>query len=243
MVLQIVILFLSALIPGIAAFYITTFSNINFKLTLVFAGGYLFTITILHIMPELFLDTPNPQYISLLILTGFFIQVILENLSKGIEHGHLHTEEFKQNQSSPILLVVGLCIHSLLEGTLLTHPSELHSTSNAPGILLGIVLHKMPAAFVFTSILLSFMNKKPVLFLLLLFSIASPIGLLITHFLNETKTLDEQVFHYVFALVSGNFLHISTTIFFESSPHHHFSSKRLLIMLLGVGVAILVELL
>jgi hypothetical protein len=31
----------------------------------------------------------------------------------------------------------------------------------------------------------------------------------------------------IVALVSGNFLHISTTIVFESSPEHHFNARKL----------------
>jgi hypothetical protein len=41
--------------------------------------------------------------------------------------------------------------------------------------------------------------------------------------------------------VSGNFLHISTTIVFESSPEHHFNARKLTVAILGALVAVGVE--
>jgi hypothetical protein len=45
----------------------------------------------------------------------------------------------------------------------------------------------------------------------------------------------------LYALVSGNFLHISTTIVFESSPEHHFNARKLTVAILGALVAVAVE--
>jgi hypothetical protein len=46
---------------------------------------------------------------------------------------------------------------------------------------------------------------------------------------------------YLYALVSGNFLHISTTIVFESSPEHRFHAKKLAVAVVGALVAVAVE--
>jgi zinc and cadmium transporter len=53
--------------------------------------------------------------------------------------------------------------------------------------------------------------------------------------------LGSEGFLILFAIVSGNFLHISTTIYFESSPDHSFHRKKILISLLGAALAILIE--
>jgi hypothetical protein len=45
----------------------------------------------------------------------------------------------------------------------------------------------------------------------------------------------------VYALVCGNFLHISTTIVFESSPAHRFNGKKLTVAVLGALVAVAIE--
>jgi hypothetical protein len=46
---------------------------------------------------------------------------------------------------------------------------------------------------------------------------------------------------FLYALVCGNFLHISTTIVFESSPEHHFNARKLTVAVLGALVAVGVE--
>jgi hypothetical protein len=45
----------------------------------------------------------------------------------------------------------------------------------------------------------------------------------------------------LYALVSGNFLHISTTIVFESSPSHRFDVRKMSVALAGALVAVIVE--
>jgi hypothetical protein len=48
---------------------------------------------------------------------------------------------------------------------------------------------------------------------------------------------------YLYALVCGNFLHISTTIVFESSPEHRFNALKLVVAGTGAVVAVLLEML
>jgi hypothetical protein len=45
----------------------------------------------------------------------------------------------------------------------------------------------------------------------------------------------------IYGIVSGTFLYISTTIFFETSPGHHFNLKKLMFALGGAILAIAVE--
>ena len=79
-------------------------------------------------------------------------------------------------------------------------------------------------------------SKWPLVFLLV-FALASPLGLVFS----ETVMLSPVAGEILFALVSGSFLHISTTIVFESSPGHKFKISRIGISILGAVVAILVE--
>jgi len=143
---------------------------------------------------------------------------------------------------SAILVLSALSIHALLEGTLLAHPSDIHLHHDAKALLIGIALHKIPAAFALVSILICYLpSRKPTIVYLVVFSIASPAGLLISDYLFENSYLDGEVFVMLFAIVSGNFLHISTTIVFESSPKHGFRAQRLVLSLLGAGAAIIAE--
>ncbi len=232
MILIIAVLFITTFLAG----YLSTFfpyNPKNLRLPLIFAAAYLFTITVIHMLPELFTEADNVYVISGFILGGFLLQQVLESFSNGIEHGHFH----KENKSKYGILIA-LTIHSLLEGSLLIHDSPFHEKFELSPLLLGIVLHKMPAAF---ALMLVFAkgNKltKQQLLILTLFAFSSPLGLIIS----ELIDLHSDVMIYLFALVSGNFLHISTTIFIESNPEHKFRWKKLAISILGAGIAFLSE--
>ncbi|MEQ8905626.1 ZIP family metal transporter [Ekhidna sp.] len=206
----------------------------NLRLPLIFAGSYLFAITIIHIIPELFSISLNPSRVGLYVLIGFFMQQFLEYFSSGVEHGHVHTHK-AVSTSGRFSIIVALMIHSILEGTLLTHDSPFHEKHESYSLLLGIVLHKMPAAFALMATMQG-LGKRAV-YILILFSLASPLGMVLGDFI----LLSEDAVLIVFAIVCGSFLHISTTIFVEASPEHHFGLNKILISLLGAVLAILVE--
>lgn len=241
------ILFISAFVPGYWIIQKAGRVHLDLHYLLVFAGAYIFSITIVHLLPEILIASDHPKTIALFVLAGFFMQIFLDFLTKGIEHGHLHTHPGAKLAISPVLLMIGLSIHALMDGVILVHPDNhsvhgdaLHST----GLLLGIVLHKIPAAIVLISVLMTQFNSKWMLLsMLLLFSIASPVGLILSDFLSNSGLLSKESMLIVFAIVSGNFLHISTTIYFESSPDdHRYHRKKILIGMLGALLAITVEL-
>jgi hypothetical protein len=76
-----------------------------------------------------------------------------------------------------------------------------------------------------------------------LFSLASPAGLLFNHFINLQSGLPGHYVSMLYGVVSGTFLYISTTIFFETSPGHHFNPRKLFYAFAGGALAIAVELL
>ena len=241
MIVNLLLLFFSAFIGGFAAL---KFASGNIKLFLVFAGAFLFSITVIHILPELFSSGTDNFKIGIFVLAGFFLQQILEFFSSGAEHGHvhIHDKEHQHNYLSAILVLAALSIHAFLEGTLLAHPSYIHLQHDTKALLIGIALHKIPAAFALLSILICYLpSRKRAIIYLVIFSLASPAGLLISNYLFENSYLGGEVFVMLFAIVSGNFLHISTTIVFESSPKHGFSAQRLVMSLLGAGAAIIAE--
>jgi len=244
MIGNLLLLILAAFIGGLAAFKFASDSGKNIKHFLVFAGAFLFSITVIHILPELFVSSTDNLKIGILVLAGFFLQQILEFFSSGAEHGHVHIHDNKHHHSymSAILVLSSISIHAFLEGTLLAHPSDIHLHHDAKALLIGIALHKIPAAFALVSILICYLpSRRPAIFCLVIFSLASPTGLLVSDYLFENSYLDGEVFVMLFAIVSGNFLHISTTIVFESYPMHGFSAQRLVMSLLGAGAAIIAE--
>lgn len=243
------ILFVSAMAGGLLMLKVQRIQERTFKLLLVFAGAYLFSITIIHLLPELLSEAANPGRVGLYVLLGFFLQLFLEYFTSGVEHGHLHgLEQEKHHHHShhftPVTLLIALCIHALMDGALLVHPTghegHAHDTN---ALLAGVVLHKVPAAFALMSVLMHRMASiKMAAAMLFVFALASPVGLYMSDYLLTSGDGWNVFKGIVYPLVAGSFLHISTTIFVENSPEHNFSLHKLLASLLGAMIAILAEL-
>jgi len=225
------------LIGGLIPFWSKMTEKI-FRYALTFSASYLLCAILVHLLPELF-DEANHEGLSAVtvgffLLFGFFIQKLLENFSGGVEHGHIH----HHRSFSPVGLLIALCVHAFLEGAVLADTGHEHH--HVDHLLFGLLLHKAPAAFALSSILMeSKVDKRKALLFLFLFALASPFGLWCTSF--ALIRLDEIYSTYILAIVSGNLLHIATTIFYESSPEHKLHWNKWLATILGVGVALLVE--
>jgi len=84
-------LLISGILGGVLArVYQGAMDQLRFRWLLTFCGGLLFSTAILHLLPEV-LAYGHPTE-NLWLLSGFFLQLILEKFSAGIEHGHLHHE-------------------------------------------------------------------------------------------------------------------------------------------------------
>lgn len=214
------------------------------KMLLSFAGAYIFTITVLHLLPEAYsgmdavarTDLPRGHSgysIGLLVLAGFFVQLLLEFFSHGIEHGHAHHEH---SGAIPIGMMFGLCVHAFIEGLPLggnLHLTEEHSRRM---LLAGIVIHNIPVSIVLLTMLLhNGLARGKSLFLMLLFALMSPLGAA----LSDRAGNLSRYSHELMAVVIGIFLHISTTILFESSEEHRFNRLKMLAIAIGAGAAIL----
>src|SRR5687768_10634079 len=109
----IILLFSTAFLGGSAVFFFRKDMSRNLKLILSFSGAYLFAITVLHLIPELYED--GSRLTGVFVLLGFAFQIILEQFSEGIEHGHLHMHKHSAH-SFPLGIMLSLCIHAFLEG-------------------------------------------------------------------------------------------------------------------------------
>ena len=206
------------------------------KLLIAFSGAYLLSITALHLLPEVFTGDDRGAYFGSFVLVGFFIQVMLEYLSGGIEHGHAHTH---RSAGLPVGLMIGLCLHAFLEGMPLgggdaghSHHGHSHSHGLEP-LLLGIVLHKYPVAMVFLAMLLnSGLAKAKAFGLLAVFAAMAPLGTLLSGVEMVGQYNRESL-----AIVIGIFLHVSTTILFESSEGHRFNAYKMLAIAAGLALS------
>jgi len=211
------------------------------KLLLAFSGGFLLSLAFIHFLPELYHHSFHN--IGLFILLGFFIQLILEFFTGGIEHGHIHSQKHGQ---IPWGLLVALGIHSFFEGIPLASPftgyqlATTHHHGSENTLLMGIVFHQIPVSIALMTMLITSNIKKTTIWILMfLFAFATPLGLL-SGLLSETLLLSLN-FDIVLAIVVGMFMHISTTIIFETSANHKFNALKIISILIGFAVAFLIH--
>lgn len=233
--LMYIILFLSVIISGTSVLFINISSR-NLKLILSFSGAFLFAICVLHLIPEIYLSgTPN---IGIYILIGFFAQILLEFFTEGIEHGHIHVHNHNghNHQAFPYAMMIGLSIHSFLEGMPLSNTgTDAHNS-----LLTGIIMHNIPIAMALMTMLLqSHISKKTAIFWLIVFALITPLGSFTSYAIGENMIGNISIyFDRIMAVVVGIFLHISTTILFESSENHRFNLIKFMMILMGAGFAI-----
>jgi len=231
------ILIAAALLGGLVQFFLRPARKMQFEVILSFSGAYLFGITVLHLIPEAFHN--GNHTLGAYILLGFFIQLLLEQLTRGVEHGHIHAPAHASNAYAWGVFI-GLSIHAFVEGIPLG--AELRLTGAHQPLLYGIALHKIPAAFALVALLTyARVHHKAVLMLLFFFSLMTPAGAFLPLFL---KTWDVHLLQHhhavVIAIVIGMFFHVSTTILFETSTKiHKFSLHKIGAIISGAGLALL----
>lgn len=229
----ILILFVSAFLSGLSVFLFKKDNTHFLKLILSFSGAFLFSITVIHLIPEVYESSSDSSSIlGFFILGGFLFQLVLEHFSQGIEHGHIHAHD---HHAFPIGIMISLCLHAFLEGMPIAagHQKEL---------VFGIAIHHIPAAFALGSLLINTsLNSPKITLCVALFAVMTPLGFLFSTFLSDGAYGDiSRHFDKIMALVIGIFLHISTTILFESGSanHHIFNKRKMIAVLLGSLVAI-----
>lgn len=214
------------------------------KFLLSLSGGFLLAIAFVHFIPEIY--EHNSGKVGYYILLGFLIQLFLEYFSGGIEHGHIHGKNM--GGAMPWSLFIALSLHALFEAVPLsstffgdiTEPivelGHHHHHTYSSSLLIGIVLHKVPVAIaLMTMLLASGFKIKKAWIVLIAFSLMSPIGMVLGHYTAKGMGLNLEL---VLAVVVGMFLHISTTIVFESNENHQFNFLKLFSILAGVLLAI-----
>jgi zinc transporter ZupT len=220
------ILISSVLVGAIIALYFKGMSDKKTRLLISFSGSYLFAITVLHLIPDIYSHGADYS-IGIYIIIGFFFQIILEHFTKGAEHGHSHFPG-----SIPLSVLIGLSIHAILEGMPLGNHDHGHVHGN---LLTGLAIHKIPVSIVLMNMMLAggFSKTKSII-IIILFAFMSPLGMFTSEFINVSNYHNE-----IMAIVIGIFLHISTTILFESSDGHDFNKQKMISIILGTVIAIL----
>ncbi|UFH35275.1 ZIP family metal transporter [Flavobacterium acetivorans] len=212
---------LSVLVGYIAALLIKPKNKTNLKLLLAFSGSFLLSLTVMHLLPEVY-ESHNHS-IGIFIMLGILFQILLEFFSKGAEHGHVHGHPNMTH--IPWLLFISLCIHAFLEGFPVGHHNHL---------AVGIAIHHLPIAIILTTFFInSHLNKKAIFAFMFTFALMTPLGTLASDYLPVLNDYHTQIT----AVVIGILFHISSTIIFESSEGHKFNIAKVSMIVFGIILA------
>jgi zinc and cadmium transporter len=249
------ILFAAAMAGGLIYILTGRQRGDGLKLLLAFSAAYLLGLSLLHLIPELFesgLSQPGWY-----ILAGFMLQVILDFFSHGVEHGHAHIHPHK-GMKYLFTIMAALWIHAFLEGMPFggmsiegaemhdlahSHHHHHHSHDHRGSLLLGISLHKITEALVFTALLIaSGLTKSRAIFWLTVFALMAPAGAWLHYGLIQSGAAwVASLGGIIIGVLVGILLHVSTTILFESESGHKFNLMKFVIILAGIALAAFVS--
>lgn len=227
---------LASLVIGLFFVFQPLTERRSINLFLAGGGAYLVTILFTHVLPELFEVIPESAGYAL--LAGFLLQILLENFSRGIEHGHAH---HKSTNKSLIVAVAALCIHAFLEGMPLASSISGLATNPRNAFLIGVFLHKIPVAITLALLLSrSDLSKKLQVLALTIFILSTVGGTYLQILLEDFYAhMAEKLMFWSLALTVGILLHVSTTILFESGDSHRLKTPKILAILAGLVLGVL----
>lgn len=221
----------SVLIGYAVALFLKPTKKNNLKLLMAFSGSFLLSITVMHLLPEVYEaemhhghehnhEHAHSNAVGIFIMLGILFQIILEFFSKGAEHGHVHGHE--EMHKMPWLLFISLCIHAFLEGFPVSHHNDL---------ALGIAIHHLPIAIILTAFFVNAkLNKTAIFLFMVAFALMTPLGTVTSEYLPFLSDYYTQIT----AVVIGILFHISSTIIFESSEGHKFNLAKLSMIAIGI---------
>lgn len=231
---------IAGLIGGFAGIYLHGRITKDVKILLAFSGAYLLALSTLHLLPEIYGTLTNQA--GYYILIGFILQIVMDFFSKGVEHGHIHHID-SVSKIFPYGIFFSLFIHSMIEGMPLSGGVHVHHHHDhqQEALLAGIAIHKIPEAIALSALLYHFFeSKRKVILYIFIYTLATPIGLLLGNFALSKTTLDPTVLYAIILSISvGIFIHVATTIIFEAEEHHKLSWKKVVAILLGFGLVLL----
>ncbi len=233
-------LFIGSILSGLSVFVLNKNTPKTLKLITVFGGAFLFAVCFIDLIPAMFephchADCQDSHHsflpLGAYILIGFLIQLLLEQLSHGAEHGHIHDKEDKKTEVSSIMLLIGVSIHAFLEG----FPIVVQGRPNV-SMITGIIIHNIPLSIVLMGAFLqSNMSKTKSIILLSIFASMGIIGSL----LNQNLEILHPYQNIILGIVVGILLHVSTTTLFDSEESHQYNLTRFLIVIIAFAIVIL----
>ncbi len=232
------LLFLITILGGSIPLWFNGLNDRRMQLLLAFSGAFLLSITFLHLLPETFEDLGGKT--GYYLLGGFFLQLFIQRFTHGVEHGHVHVHPNPQDHHHiPVWsIVVGLSVHAFMEGLPLGF--NYRSSATGPSLYFAVAAHKLPEAMLLTMLLLNGRGKQPAMVVLFIFALLTPLAGILATFLGMHYGFISRMVTVLIPIVAGAFIHISTTIFFESGTKQHLLTyQKVLAMAIGLAVGLI----
>lgn len=222
-------LFLLTFLGGIFPLIIPNWNNKYAQGLLAFSGSFLFAVCIGHILPHSF-EGVSAHTAGILVILGFFLQLILQRVTHGVEHGH--DCHHHHNHSTAWSLFGGMAIHSFVEGLPLL--AGLFEWNALLALYLAILLHKIPSAIIIMDMFGQSKPKYKSYLILVLFALITPLGAGTGYMIQSKLGGFQDAVAWIIPVVAGSFLQIATTIFYEAaSKNHHISAKNWMLISAG----------
>lgn len=195
-----------------------------------FSAGVLIATAFLHLLPEA-MGRATPKTLGFCILASFLFLFILEKFIMIHPCEETHCDYHTMGAAA----FVGMFIHTFFDGFVLG--TSLFVQKLGAVVFFAIMAHKIPSSFALSSVLVKARwSRKRILFFILLFGLAIPIGAVASTFL--LHSIGDQAIGIALALSLGTFLYISTSDFL---PEVHRSLERRFNNLAGffLGIALM----
>lgn len=233
MLLYTFLLFFITFAGGSFPLWIKGLNDNGMQVFLAFSGSFLLSITFLHLLPETFEALGAKT--GLLLLIGFFVQLIIQRFTHGLEHGHVHLQHGHHMPLTTILL--GLTLHAIMEGLPLGF--DYDTTAAEPSLYMAVAAHKLPEAMLVTTLISQTKGRQYALLTLFFFSLLTPVAAFAASLLSNYYQSISNIVMYLVPVVAGAFIHIATTIFFESGTKQHLLTRQKIIsIIIGVGIGL-----
>ncbi len=254
MILTALIFLLTSLLGGWAFVVLGHKGLANLPVILSFGGSFIIGMCFLHLVPEAYAVT---SLAGMFVVLGFLLQGLLELMSKGIEHGHIHAHEHGPNcnqeftvRQLPWAALLSLSIHAALECMPVVGPGHHGEHVHGPmgfeaidwGLVVGLVMHKVPVAMVLMAMMQEqHVPRKIAWWVLAAFGLSPLAGMLVFEGIVHGISAEWLVTFpaCMQALVVGILLHIGTTVLFEAGEGHAFNLKKLAATCVGIATSLI----
>ncbi len=180
------------------------------------------------------------------VLAGFVLMLVLEGSGIGhavheerhdheSEHGHQHVH----HTSTPLLLVLGLSLHSAADGLAIGSAAAGSSEAVTAAVALAVLIHKVPAAFslgVFS--MHEREDRNDAIRDVVLFSIATPLMIIFSFYALEG--LDEHLIALAMLFSGGTFLYVSAVDTLPDIHNPETGREAMMSVLMGVALMIVI---